>query len=59
MKTVISVMIVSVPESPSTPSEQFVTLMDAHTRITVRIPNKTGEIATVFQKIASVIVLEL
>ena len=40
------VMIVSVPERPSTPSEQFVTLIDTQTKMTVSIPNTTGGIFT-------------
>ena len=42
MKNVIIVMIVRVPDNPSTPSEQFVTLIEAHTSITVRTANSTG-----------------
>ena len=49
---VMIVMIVKVPERPSTPSEQFVTLMDAHTRITVRIAKTTGGSVTEPPKIA-------
>ena len=38
----VSVIIVSVPDSPSTPSAQLVTLIDAHTSIIVRIANTIG-----------------
>ena len=41
--------IASVPQSPSTPSEQFVTLMLTHTRITIRSPYITGLSVTVFE----------
>ena len=58
-KIVIKVMIVSVPERPSTPSEQFVTLIDAHTRTIVRIANKIGGIVMVAPVMAMVIVLVL
>lgn len=53
------VMMVSVPERPSTPSEQFVTLIDTQTKMTVSIPNTTGGIFTEPPNMAKVIVLEL
>ena len=37
------VMMVSVPERPSTPSEQFVTLIDTQTKMTVSIPTQQVE----------------
>ena len=49
----------SVPDNPSTPSEQFVTLMDAQTSITVSIPKTTGGMVTVVFAMANVIVLLL
>ena len=52
-------MMVSVPERPSTPSEQFVTLIDTQTKMTVSIPNTTGGIFTEPPNMAKVIVLEL
>ena len=58
-KKVIMVMMVSVPERPSTPSEQFVTLIDTQTKMTVSIPNTTGGIFTEPPNMAKVIVLEL
>ena len=45
-------MIVSVPDRPSTPSLQFVTLMDTHTSTTVRMPKITGGIVILPPKIA-------
>ena len=53
------VMMVSVPERPSTPSEQFVTLIDTQTKMTVSIQNTTGGIFTEPPKMAKAIVLEL
>ena len=58
-KKVIMVMMVSVPERPSTPSEQFVTLIDTQTKMTVSIPNTTGGIFTEPPNMAKAIVLEL
>ena len=52
------VMMVSVPERPSTPSEQFVTLIDTQTKMTVSIPNTTGGIFTEPPNMAKVIVLD-
>ena len=49
----------NVPDNPSTPSEQFVTLMDTHTRITVRSPKITGGISIVWFVIARYTVVEL
>ena len=48
------VMIVSVPERPSTPSEQFVTFIDTHTSTTVSIAKTTGGMTNDVSKIASV-----
>ena len=56
---VMRVMMVRVPERPSTPSEQFVTLMDAHTRIMVSMANTMGGSVTELPKIAKVTVDEL
>ena len=52
-------MIVRVPESPSTPSEQLVTLIDAHIRITISIPYNTTGIVTDLPHVANVTMLSL
>src|SRR5574344_441942 len=41
-----NVTIVNVPDNPSTPSEQFVTLIDTQTKITIKTPNKILLIVT-------------
>ena len=53
--TVIKVMIVSVPDNPSTPSAQFVTFMEAHTSITINTTKITVGIVTVLCKEAIII----
>ena len=57
--TVASVMLASVPDRPSTPSAQFVTLIEPHTRITARIPYTTGFNVNVCPVSAMVISLPL
>ena len=50
--TEVSVIAERVPHNPSTPSEQLVTLMLTHIRITISIPYITGLSVTVSLKSA-------